>query len=91
MIDAFWDIAYRKGIENVTISEIAKKAGFNRGTFYVYFADMPELLAQAEEDIIKHLQNRLETVINNKQFYDLETLLKNLPMFLLNMTIKCFC
>lgn len=76
MIDAFWDIAYRKGIENVTISEIAKKAGFNRGTFYVYFADMPELLAQAEEDIIKHLQNRLETVINNKQFYDLETAIK---------------
>lgn len=63
MIDAFWSLAVEQGLDNVTITAITRKAGLNRGTFYVYFADMPDLIAQAEDEIIEHLKARLRASI----------------------------
>lgn len=63
MIDAFWELAAKDGIDKVSISAITKKSALNRGTFYVYFADMPDLIAQAEDDIIHDLQGRMKAAI----------------------------
>lgn len=63
MIDAFWALAVEQGLDNVTITAITRKAGLNRGTFYVYFADMPDLIAQAEDEIIDHLKSRFRASI----------------------------
>lgn len=40
MIDAFWNLAAEQSLDKVTVSAIAKRAGVNRGTFYVYFSDV---------------------------------------------------
>ena len=40
MIDAFWVIAKKRGLINVTVGEITKYADLNRSTFYVYFSDI---------------------------------------------------
>lgn len=59
IISAFWDIALINGTDKVTISAITKKAKLNRSTFYAYFADMPDLIAQAEDEIIADLKERI--------------------------------
>ena len=72
MIDAFWVIAKKRGLNNVTISEITKYADLNRGTFYVYFSDMNDLLAQAEDEIIEDLRSKVWSVFEDKNFADFQ-------------------
>ena len=72
MIDAFWVIAKKRGLNNVTISEITKYADLNRGTFYVYFSDMNDFLAQAEDEIIEDLRSKVWSVFEDKNFADFQ-------------------
>lgn len=52
ILDAFWFLAKEKGIGDVSVSAVMKKAGYNRGTFYVYFTDIPDVIRQTEDGII---------------------------------------
>ena len=70
MIDAFWVIAKKRGLNNVTISEITKYADLNRGTFYVYFADMRDLLQQAENEIIQDLRSKVSALFTEDNLAD---------------------
>ncbi len=51
-----------------------KKAGYNRGTFYVYFFDMNDLLEQAEEDIIEELKLKMQYALKTLNILDFEML-----------------
>lgn len=73
MINAFWEIAEKKGISKVIISEVTKCAGFNRGTFYVYFSDVDDLLYQAEQEIISDLCPKISSVIANAGTLDFQS------------------
>lgn len=83
IIDAFWELAAIQGIDKVTISGITKKAGLNRGTFYVYFADITDLLTQAEDDIITGLKERMKTAISEGGFDNFEIISKMVDGFAL--------
>jgi len=72
MIDAFWVIAKKRGLINVTVGEITKYADLNRSTFYVYFSDMKDLLAQAENEIIEDLHSKVWSVLEDKKFADIQ-------------------
>lgn len=63
IIDSFWELASKQGIDKVSVSAITKKANLNRGTFYVYFTDINDLIGQAEDEIIADLRERLEASI----------------------------
>ncbi|PKM59955.1 MAG: hypothetical protein CVU99_10640 [Firmicutes bacterium HGW-Firmicutes-4] len=52
LIDAFWLLYCKKSIEKITVKEICDIAGYNRSTFYVYFKDAYEILAEIEEQTI---------------------------------------
>ncbi|WP_303870476.1 TetR/AcrR family transcriptional regulator [Acetobacterium wieringae] len=52
LIDAFWLLYCKKNIEKITVKEICDVAGYNRSTFYVYFKDAYEILAEIEEQTI---------------------------------------
>lgn len=52
LIDAFWSLYQTKRIELITVKEITARAGYSRGTFYEYFLDVYDLLAQLEESIL---------------------------------------
>lgn len=52
LIDAFWKLYEHKRIEKISIREITDMAGYNRGTFYLYFADIYDLLNQLELSIL---------------------------------------
>ncbi len=74
IITAFWTLAQKNGLHNVTISDLMKKAGYNRGTFYVYFFDMNDLLEQAEEDIIEELKSKMQNTFKDLKVLDFEIL-----------------
>ncbi len=74
IITAFWILAQKNGLHNVSISDLMKKAGYNRGTFYVYFFDMNDLLEQAEEDIIEELKFKMQDALKDLTILDFEML-----------------
>ena len=59
IMDAFWKLADTHGLLHVTVSEVMNLAGYNRGTFYVYFLDLNDLIAQTEEEILKDIREEL--------------------------------
>ncbi|CAM3915507.1 TetR/AcrR family transcriptional regulator [Alkalicoccus chagannorensis] len=52
LLDAFWYVYCRKPIEKITVRDITERAGYNRGTFYVYFRDVYEALETIELAIL---------------------------------------
>ena len=56
LMDAFWTIYKDKAIDKISISEITKITGNNRGTFYHYFKDIYEVLEQIEDDLIEKVR-----------------------------------
>jgi AcrR family transcriptional regulator len=64
LIDAFWSLYEVKRIEKISIREITDRAGYNRGTFYVYFKDVYDLLEQLELAIIPRKENFEHAIIS---------------------------
>lgn len=52
LVDAFWCFYAKKSIGKISVKEITEKAGYNRSTFYEYFADVPAVLAYVEDSIL---------------------------------------
>lgn len=81
IIDAFWELAKESGLHKVTVSAITKKASLNRGTFYVYFSDMEDLLRQAESDIIHDFQAQMFTILSQEGFPEMNAVSMKLLEF----------
>ena len=58
-VDAFCAIYAHKPIEKISIQEIANVAGYNRSTFYQYFADIYELLSHTEDILLYYIKEGL--------------------------------
>ncbi len=52
IMEAFWQIYCKEGIEKVSVKEITVKAGYNRSTFYEYFTDIYDVLEQIENSLL---------------------------------------
>jgi AcrR family transcriptional regulator len=50
--EAFWELYEVKDIKNITIKEITDLAGYNRGTFYLYYKDIYDILEQIEDELL---------------------------------------
>ena len=61
--DAFWQIYAEKDLSEITVKEITDKAGLNRGTFYAYFQDLPDILQQIEDEFIDRFVERLSSAM----------------------------
>ena len=55
IIDAFWTIYKEKPIDKISIAEISRITGNNRGTFYHYFKDVYAVLDQIEDDLMNQV------------------------------------
>jgi AcrR family transcriptional regulator len=53
-IDAFCDLCQAHPGERVTVQQVARRAGYSRCTFYEYFAGVPGLLEELEDEIIAY-------------------------------------
>ncbi len=62
-IDVFCELYSQKPIEKISVKDITSKAGYNRSTFYQYFADIYELLDFVENDLLNYIK---EEFMNTK-------------------------
>ena len=75
--DAFWQLYSEKPIEKITIKEITELAGYNRGTFYLYYKDVYDILSQIEQDILDNIRLAVDVI----QQKDPEDFTNNLSIF----------
>lgn len=52
LMDAFWELYCNFPLEKISVKEISEKAGYNRGTFYVYFKNVHDVLTQIEDSLL---------------------------------------
>ena len=62
---AFMDLYRKKNIDRITIAELSRAANVNRSTFYYYFEDIYDLLAQVEQDFLYTVQEILPPIITS--------------------------
>lgn len=63
-----------KPFEQISISDITRKAGINRGTFYLHYKDKYDMLKQFKEELLTNLYTILR---NNHHDTDRYTILVN--------------
>ena len=69
-IDAFWDIMRKEGMSGLSVSKIAKRAGYNRCTFYAYFTDVYDIVEQAEQMILDTMKEEIYSISAYDFFLD---------------------
>lgn len=65
---AFFSIYKNKKIESINVKEITDKAGYNRGTFYIYYKSVYDLLKQTETELFNEFQKNMQNL--TRLFYD---------------------
>ena len=58
--EAFWRLYADKPIEKITVGEVCERAGYNRGTFYLHYRDLYELLRSIEDEILEGMTSCVE-------------------------------
>lgn len=53
---AFIKLIAKKGLDKLTVSDISREAGINRGTFYLHYLDKYNLMESLETEIIQDLE-----------------------------------
>jgi AcrR family transcriptional regulator len=53
------------GFRDITVSSLTARAGINRTTFYLHYADKYELLERIEDELLAKLRDIIITVIDN--------------------------
>lgn len=61
--NAFFELYATKKIDKISIKEITDKAQLNRGTFYVYYKDIYDLLEKTEDEIVDELMVKVKDLI----------------------------
>ncbi|MCD7843978.1 MAG: TetR/AcrR family transcriptional regulator [Clostridiales bacterium] len=61
-VDAFWSLVREKPISKIAVSELTRRAGYNRSTFYEYFVDTDDLLAYVENKLLEEIR---QTILQN--------------------------
>lgn len=52
---ALVELMNEKGLEKITVSDLAMRAEVNRGTFYLHYTDVTDLLKQSQQEFLKEL------------------------------------
>ncbi|MGK9253774.1 TetR/AcrR family transcriptional regulator [Paenibacillus humicus] len=60
LYEALMDLVREKGAENVTVTDIASRANINRGTFYLHYRDVPDMLQQLKDDVFSRIRAKVE-------------------------------
>ncbi|MCD8074604.1 MAG: TetR/AcrR family transcriptional regulator [Lachnospiraceae bacterium] len=74
-INAFFMLAHQENIYQISVHEITDIAGYNRATFYRYFADIYGLIEYAEDEFLRSIWKAIdekcaENPIGERQFFE---------------------
>lgn len=53
------ELMAEKGYKNVTVTDIATRANINRGTFYLHYKDVPDMLEQLKEELFERISRHI--------------------------------
>ncbi len=59
--EAFWRLYAQKPIEKITVAKVCELAGYNRGTFYLHFQDVYQLLDIIEQRFLEGMVTCVES------------------------------
>ena len=68
---AFWSLYTQKPIEKISIKEITDLAGYNRGTFYLYYKDVYDIFFQIEEEVLDMIEKVIQDGLMKNDTFDL--------------------
>ncbi len=60
--NALSELIEEKGFNDISITDITKRADINRGTFYLHYTDKYDLLEKIENEVIQELSCNCETI-----------------------------
>lgn len=69
---AFWSLYAERPIAKISIKEITDRAGYNRGTFYLYYKDVYDILEQIEQDILDTIDALIQKRLIKDGILDIE-------------------
>ena len=61
IFDAFFLLLREKDLEKITVSDVIKKAGIVRSTFYNHYENIPALMMAAEDKTIHDIFEMMES------------------------------
>lgn len=69
-----------KSVKHITVKELCDRADINRGTFYLHYADVFDMLEQIEDEMFNALNEYIELSAKNEEALS-ESLFKNIFSF----------
>lgn len=63
------ELLKEKSIKKITVRELSERVDINRGTFYLHYKDIYDLVAQIEQELF----DEFETILQNYTITDLKT------------------
>lgn len=60
--EAFWKLLKEKPLAKITVKEVCDLAQINRGTFYKHYMDCYDLMDKLQEEAIRQMEQRLESI-----------------------------
>ena len=76
--DTLFELMNENSIENITVKDLTERSDLNRGTFYLHYRDIFDLLEQNEIEILKEM-SKLLVKINPSAFIEYNSINKPYP------------
>jgi len=86
---ALTELLQEKPIKNITVREIADRVDINRGTFYLYYKDVYDLIDQIETDMIEEFNEIVKLRPPQADGQPPEPVLSDVFTFLANNADMC--
>lgn len=67
--EALLDLLQGKTIDQITVSELCRKAGVNRNTFYSHYVSPEELFSEIEHDFSEKIFRIIENTVGEGDYY----------------------
>ncbi|GFP75454.1 TetR/AcrR family transcriptional regulator [Clostridium fungisolvens] len=68
--DAFWLLYEKKSIDKITVKDICSLAGYDRSTFYRYYADVYDILHELENQILDEVDEFVVHLVKQANNFD---------------------
>ena len=76
IVEAFLQLCQTLPCDKITVSQLTKKAGYNRSTFYAYFNNTDDLLKQLENELFQ----LVDTFVHKMKNHIRKVLIQNLQL-----------
>lgn len=79
---AFWSLYTTQSIEQISVRQITDIAGYNRGTFYLYYRDVYDMLQQIEASLFGKLDGLVQSLTQSTAHYNITSAFEEVLQFM---------